>query len=160
MILIQSVILGNFVLITSALDAGARKLTTFDVTLIASSLVVFAFFFILFRKIDKIRKQEENERAEFFSQTLEPVNVYHDASLDPINFFQSTVVFLTQWVLINVYIGSIFDLDAELSESNNDTDSLLTSVVYLIAAILAVIVYALNSNFAQDMRDSVDFWGS
>eukprot|EP00957_Ditylum_brightwellii_P113753 8672814-Ditylum_brightwellii.AAC.1 len=61
----------------------AEELTTLRVAWVVSILALLNFFVILRKKIKKIREQDEAERAEIFSQTLRPVNVYQDVSLDP-----------------------------------------------------------------------------
>eukprot|EP00957_Ditylum_brightwellii_P048920 3711631-Ditylum_brightwellii.AAC.1 len=41
-----------------------------------------------------------------------------------------------------------------------NSEVLQAGLYNFIFASLAVIVYAINSNFAQDLRQSINFWGS
>uniref|UniRef100_A0A7S4SHL9 Uncharacterized protein n=1 Tax=Ditylum brightwellii TaxID=49249 RepID=A0A7S4SHL9_9STRA len=136
------------IVIVEQLDASIQPIVFLAFT--SAALALFCFFTLFIWKVQEIQNQDENERNDRFSQSLTPVNIYQDASLDPISLFRSTLVFFTQVVLINLYIGSLEGIDKKILEAG---------LFNFFVASLAVIVYAMNSNVAQDVRDIIEFWG-
>uniref|UniRef100_A0A7S4R120 Uncharacterized protein n=1 Tax=Ditylum brightwellii TaxID=49249 RepID=A0A7S4R120_9STRA len=141
------------------------RIQLIDVSRVASLLALFYFFVLVLRKYQKIREKEEEERVEIYNQPLTPDNIYQDLSLDPFKFYQSVLVFASQFILFTIYDSAFFDLLSNLSMDAESGFAISLrngwrGWVYFISATMIMMQFVINTGFSKSFRDSTNFWGS